>query len=225
MMKKFSLALLALATALAITPAQSVWATTIPVNNADFSAQSSPFSNPCAGICTYTSPGFAITDWTNSGDSGLWNPTSTYFTSSTGATNVAFSNGPTISQTVGATVQAGHVYTLTVEIGNRLDGSYWDNPGANLLVTGTDGGTYYATGTEPAQGDFSVYTATFTGNALNAGDSITIDLTTSGDQGDFSAVSLVSNPTPEPSSLLLLGTGLLGLAFVAFRKVKASGLA
>ena len=36
--------------------------------------------------------------------------------------------------------------------------------------------------------------------------------------------SLDITETPEPSSLLLLGTGLLGLAVVVFRKAKSSGL-
>ena len=42
-----------------------------------------------------------------------------------------------------------------------------------------------------------------------------------GSNGNFDATL---EPSPEPSSLLLLGTGLLGLAFVAFRKAKASGV-
>jgi len=38
------------------------------------------------------------------------------------------------------------------------------------------------------------------------------------------AIGSGPSPTPEPSTWLLLGTGLLGLAFVAFRRAKASGV-
>jgi hypothetical protein len=41
------------------------------------------------------------------------------------------------------------------------------------------------------------------------------------DDGASGGITIHADPTPEPSSLLLLGTGFLGLAGVAFRRAKS----
>ncbi len=175
----------------------------------------------CGTGCSYSES--AIPGWTESGGggafSGQFQPGSSsgnfaYFNSVPNGITVAYSNGGTISQTVGPTVQNGVTYTLTVYIGLRNDGYPLDGT-ADLELGGT---VCDATGTAPALGNWSVYTAQCTGNSGNAGEPIVIQLNSSGAQGDFDDVMLSASTTPEPASFLLFGTGLLGIAFIARKK-------
>jgi HpiC1 cyclase len=86
--------------------------------------------------------------------------------------------GGTISQTVGATIQTGDVYTLNVDLGWSKATAFLGSAG--LLVNGV---LYQATRAEPVRGGWSTYTATYTGLAADAGDSITIKLLAGGIQG------------------------------------------
>jgi hypothetical protein len=126
----------------------------------------------------------------------------------------AYSAFGTIEQDVG-TVQEGQIYTLTVELGRRHDEGIFA-ASADLLVGSSP---FPANGTPPPPGHWSTFIASFVGTTANEGEPIMIQLNAFENQGSFGSVRLTETPVPEPSSMLLLGSGVLGLAQLLRRKL------
>jgi len=175
----------------------------------------------CGSGCAYNGGG-SIPDWTVIGSGGSFQPNTTYFNLPLpNGSIVAYSNGGTISQILGVTVQPDSTYTLSVYVGDRLDDEV-----ANYSIALDDGSTTLCS--TPTTSNGTITRGTFadiiltcsTGATVAPGD-LAIVLTSDGTQIDFDNVAL-NMQTPEPSSYLLLCIGLGSM--VVFRRYRRAGV-
>jgi hypothetical protein len=195
-------------------------ANALTVNNFSFETLPAGGLTINCGIgCAY-SQNDPIPGWTSTSDYyGQWQPGPYIggFNSVPDGSTIAYSvDVGTFSQSIGTAV-AGIIYTLQVDVGQRLDGQY-TAPIVELKIGGT---AFDVSGPTPASGGWANWTVSGSGNT---GDSIAINLISNGQQADFDNVRLAA-ATPLPSTLLMLLSGFIGLGFFAYRGTKKGSAA
>lgn len=179
----------------------------LPVDNWNFE-QNDPQANGTWAVS-------ALDGWTIAGSGG------TFFADRDGeyesppSSRVAWSNGGTLSQTLTNTLTDGHLYTLTVDVGNRVRTAF---PGYSIELW--EGGNLFVSASSPMPADGYFTTVEASRLADHDGGQLEIRLTSVGIQTNFDNVRL-SNTVPEPATFIFLSTGLLGLAEFGRKKIKA----
>lgn len=198
------------------TVAAPAWADAVPVQNASFEMTNS-LNVSCGTGCAFNSG--PIPGWTIMGQGGSFQPNSAIFNLPLPDGNIiAYSNGGTISQTLAASLTPDTTYTLSVDVGLRLNGAVdVTNYTIALYVGNTLLNSFSASNGLIPIGTFADETVTYTSGATVLPGDLSIVLTSDGQQADFDNVRLTESAVPEPSSLSLLA-GALGVMFLTLRR-------
>jgi hypothetical protein len=190
------------------------FADNITIQNASFEMVNPP-TTACGPGCAWNYG--PIPGWTTTGLGGSFQPGSAYFNVPLpNGSTVAWSDGGSISQTLGDSLVANTAYTLSVDVGHRLDGFATSFiiqlfAGSTLLNSITGSNAMIPLGTF-----LDVSFSYVSGVTLPPGN-LSIVLSSAGKQTDFDNVRLTATSVSEPGSLTLLAAGL-GLALFVFRR-------
>jgi hypothetical protein len=224
-MKKFSLVLLAIAMVLA--PSSTAKADTVYTTSSSFATVTAGYSMTSVTFPSpdnaqgYTSdPSYYDVDGltiTSAGD--IHTNDAAYYAAhggSTSPTNYVVVFGNTIDI---ATIAFPASTAFSIYLGGGSDAA-----GETGAITLSDGFVYDFTAPAYVSSGSSLDFFGFTSSTPITSATVTFNGPDDASTEYGSIGNISYGATPEPSSLFLLGTGLLGLAFVAFRKAKSSGL-
>jgi HpiC1 cyclase/PEP-CTERM motif len=198
----------------------TAWADNIPIVNPSFETPAGPFSNHCGTGCSYSVGSF--TGWTTL-NGGEWQP-GTYFSSIPDGSQIGYTNATrSLTQDLtGQSVAPNSLYTFSFYVGNRNDGQsgFYTISLDTLLggatstlcsFSGNASGLPGTPGSVPV-GTFLLESCNYTsgGSGFPGGDLFLVFTANTG-QLDVDNVSLTVQGVPEPSSVLLLGVGMLFL--------------
>lgn len=203
-MRRLATLTAAAAFALAFGFTGTAWAVDVTITNPSFEDDPLIGDGDFSRMAPLTGPGGVqgLIGWThtntgtNDNRAGAFDPTASSFTSVPDGSQIAYSNGPTLSQVLGETLAQWTKYTLSVDVGDRKEaGTNIASYKVQLLA----GGTVLAednNGLSPADDQFLTSTIMFSVFAFDPelGNPLEIRLLSGGTQVNFDDVKLTAVP-------------------------------